>query len=146
MKLPKIVTVAAFCIAATGCCKCDLFQKKYGKPLVGTQWQLVQIEGRDITPSDNYTIKFASDNTMSGIADCNRLMAKYTATEKGSMAISNVGSTRMACPDMEQEQRFISVLESTTNYKMDGPMLILISDGEMRAIFQAIGAEMPPSK
>lgn len=146
MKIFKSLIIAALALAATACCKCDLFQKRYGKPLVGTQWQLAQIEGRDVTPEDNYTIVFAADNTLSGIAECNRLTARYTVDVEGDMMISDIGTTRMLCPNDEQERRFIDILASVTDFKMDGPMLMLISDGEMRAVFQAVGAELPPSK
>ena len=62
------------------------------------------------------------------------------------MMISDIGMTRMLCPNDDQERRFIEILASTTDFKMDGPMLMLISDGELRAVFQAVGAELPPSK
>ena len=146
MRIFKILIIAAIAMSATACCKCELFQKRYGKPLVGTQWQLAQIEGRDVTPEDNYTIIFAADNMLSGIAECNRLTARYSATLEGNMKILDMGTTRMLCPNDEQERRFIEILGSTTNYKLDGPMLMLISNGELRAIFQAVGAELPPSK
>ena len=146
MKILKSLIIVALALSATACCKCDLFQKRYGKPLVGTQWQLAQIEGRDVTPEDNYTIVFAADNTLSGIAECNRLTARYTVDVEGDMMISDIGTTRMLCPNDEQERRFLDILASVTDFKMDGPMLMLISDGEMRAVFQAVGAELPPSK
>lgn len=146
MKIFKSLIIVALALAATACCKCDLFQKRYGKPLVGTQWQLAQIEGRDVTPEDNYTIVFAADNTLSGIAECNCLTARYTVDVEGDMMISDIGTTRMLCPNDEQERRFLDILASVTDFKMDGPMLMLISDGEMRAVFQAVGAELPPSK
>ncbi len=146
MKSVKIIIIAMLGILITGCCRCNMVQKRYGKPLVGTQWQLVQFEGRDVTPSDNYTIQFANDNTFSGIAECNRMLGRYIAFENGNMEISNIGLTRMACPNMEREQRFIEILESVTDYKMDGPMLMLICDGELRAIFQAMNAELPPER
>lgn len=146
MKIAKTLIIATLAVMATACCKCDLFQKRYGKPLVGTQWQLAQIEGRDVTPTDNYTIVFANDNTLSGIADCNRLTGRYAADIEGDMMISDIGMTRMLCPNDDQERRFVEILGSTTDFKMDGPMLMLISDGELRAVFQAVGAELPPSK
>ena len=43
----------------------------------------------------------------------------------------------MACPDLKREQAFIEALESATHYDMDGPMLLILSDGELRAVFQA---------
>ena len=64
-------------------------------------------------------------------------MGKYEATEKGALKIGPLASTMMACPGMEQEDTFTKALESTTHYDMDGPMLLLLSDGELRAVFQA---------
>lgn len=43
----------------------------------------------------------------------------------------------MACPGMEQEDAFTKALEATTHYDMDGPMLLLLGDGELKAVFQA---------
>ena len=43
----------------------------------------------------------------------------------------------MACPGMDEEGAFTKMLESVTHYDMDGPMLLLLSDGELRAVFQA---------
>ena len=49
--------------------------------------------------------------------------------------------TRMACPDLELEREFVAAIESTTHYDMDGPMLMLLSDGELRAVLQALPDE-----
>ena len=43
----------------------------------------------------------------------------------------------MACPGMDEEEAFTKMLESVTHYDMDGPMLLLLSDGELRAVFHA---------
>lgn len=64
-------------------------------------------------------------------------MGRYEATEKGALKIGPLASTMMVCPGMEQEDAFTKALESTTHYDMDGPMLLLLSDGELRAVFQA---------
>lgn len=40
-------------------------------------------------------------------------------------------------PGMDEEDAFTKMLESVTHYDMDGPMLLLLSDGELRAVFQA---------
>ena len=51
--------------------------------------------------------------------------------------IGPIASTMMACPGMEQEDAFTKALEATTHYDMDGPMLLLLGDGELKAVFQA---------
>ena len=34
----------------------------------------------------------------------------------------------------------IEALETTTHYDMDGPLLLLLADGELRAVLQALPA------
>lgn len=136
-----IKTTLALLLAAllTGCCACRSYQKKNRRPLIGTEWQLVQLNGQSITPEEGkFSITLlAAEKRLSGVGACNRLMGSYDATENGTLKIGPLASTRMACPGMEQEQTFTKVLESATHYDMDGPLMILLSDGEVRAVFQA---------
>ena len=138
--------MAVVALRFAGCCRCKMIQRKYGKPLEETEWQLVQCEGHDVTPSEKFTLVFAKDGVVSGLAECNRLTGRYKENEAGKMQIMQVGSTRMMCQDMQMEQRFLTVLQNVTDYKMDGPMLMLICDGEMSLIFQAKDSEPVPSR
>ena len=91
--------------------------------------------GRSSAPNGSSFL--AEENRIAGIGACNRIMGRYEATEKGALKIGPLASTMMVCPGMEQEDAFTKALESTTHYDMDGPMLLLLSDGELRAVFQA---------
>ena len=128
--LLKIAALAAVAALAAGCCSCRSYQKKNRRPLVGTEWQLIQLGGKAVKPEEG---KF----TLTFLAEENRIMGRYEATEKGALKIGPLASTMMACPGMEQEDAFTKALESTTHYDMDGPMLLLLSNGELRAVFQA---------
>ena len=132
--LLRIAVIAAIAALAAGCCKCRSYQKKNRRPLVGTEWQLVQLNGRAVKPQEGkFNLTFlAEENRFAGVGACNRLMGKYETTDKGALRIGPIASTMMACPGMEQE-----ALEATTHYDMDGPMLLLLSDGELKAVFQA---------
>ncbi len=135
-----MLAVAAFIFG--GCCKCKSYQKKYGRSLVGTEWQLVQLEGQTVTPEkDTFIIKFGNDGSLTGVGACNRLMATYTTTEAGAMSVSRVGSTMMACPNMEQEYKFVKMLSQVTHYQMDGPMMMLLDNGAVVAVLQALPAK-----
>ncbi len=57
--------------------------------------------------------------------------------ERRALSISPLASTRMACPDGADEAAFAEAIESTTHYEMDGPMLLLLSNGDLKAVFQA---------
>ena len=68
----------------------------------------------------------------------NRLTVAYKTDGKRTLKIGPLAATMMACPGMDEEDAFTKMLESVTHYDMDGPMLLLLSDGELRAVFQAM--------
>lgn len=137
--LLKIAALAAVVSLAAGCCPCRSYQKKTRRPLVGTEWQLIQLGGQAIQPKEGaFTITLSAEGKLSGSGACNRLMGSYKTDDKRSLKIEPLASTRMACPDLKEEQAFISAIESATHYDMDGPMLLILSRGELRAVFQAI--------
>ena len=42
------------------------------------------------------------------------------------------------CPDAELEVAFNKILSQTTHYEIDGDMLLLLSNGDMQAVLQAV--------
>lgn len=137
MKTLKYLTVALLACLLAGCCACRKYQKKEGRPLVGTSWKMIQQEGRGVRSADGYTLRFEADGRFGGIGDCNRIMGQYNASPDGKITIRPAGSTRMACPDQAGENRYIEMLRGTTVYQLDGPMLYLFDNGELKAVFQA---------
>ena len=137
--LLRIAVVAGLAALTAGCCNCRSYQKKTRRPLVGTEWQLVQLGGETIQPREgSFTITLSAEKgQISGVGACNRISGTYKSDEKRSLRIGPLAATRMACPDLEREQAFIEALESATHYDMDGPMLLILADGELRAVFQA---------
>ncbi|WP_418991646.1 META domain-containing protein [Alistipes sp.] len=141
MKLiTKIAFLAGVAALAAGCCHCRSYQKKTRRPLTGTEWQLIQLGGQTVQPEEGrFTLTLlAEGNRLAGVGACNRLTGSFETDAKRALKIGPVASTRMACPDMAREQAFIRALEQTTHYDMDGPMLLLLADGELRAVFQAV--------
>lgn len=137
--LSKIAVLAATAALTAGCCNCRSYQKKTRRPLAGTEWQLIQLEGRTVKPeSGTFTVTLSSEgNRLAGVGACNRLTGTYQTDEKRTLKIGPLASTRMACPGMEQERKFTEALEAATHYDMDGPMLLILSNGELKAVFQA---------
>ena len=76
-------------------------------------------------------------NRLTAVGTCNRLSGIYKTDDKRSLKLGPIASTMMACPGMEREHAFAQALEATTHYDMDGPMLLLLSNGELKAVFQA---------
>jgi len=142
MKTPKILLLILVTALMTGCCACRSYQKRTRRPLTGAAWQLVQLYGRSIQPEEGkFLLTFsAEEGRLAGVGACNRIAGKFTTDESRALKLGPILSTRMACPGLEQEQQFIRALESATHYDMDGPMMLLFSDGEIRAVFQALPA------
>lgn len=137
--LLRIVLVVALATLVTGCCGCRKAQKKARLPLVGTEWQLIQLGERTIVPQEGkFTLTFLSEeNRVAGVGACNRLTGTYQTGESNALKIGPLISTRMACEGMDVEQQFAKALETTTRYDMDGQMLMLFENGTLQAVFQA---------
>ncbi len=100
-----------------------------GAPAIeGTTWQLVQLGGRDVNATPESHMLRLEDGQLSAIAGCNRMRASYT-TDGGSLTIGDVVATRMACPDMTDEQELAKALSRTKNFKLFAGNLTLM-DGE----------------
>lgn len=132
-----IMLVAA---AAVGCCPCRRSgSSKNVKPFIGTTWHLIQLAGQDMQLADNtFNVTFGPDNRLSGIGSCNRFNASYDVdTVKESLKVGVIATTRMFCPDNGNEQKLFNELDQATHYEIDGSMMLLLKDGEVRAIFSA---------
>lgn len=142
-----LLVLVSIAVLTVGCCACRSHQKKTRRPLVGTEWQLIRLGGQDLSPEvGTYTIVLSEQGTLSGVGACNRITGNYKTTESRALKIGSLGTTRMMCPDSKGEQGFIAALEATTHYEMDGPMLLLLSNGELRAVLKALPAQSDSPK
>lgn len=115
------------------------------EPIV-TTWQLERFVEGDVTtpalPDAPITLQF-DENTLrlegqvSGSAGCNTYRAAYRHVNE--FAFSPPISTRMACPPpiMDQESRFLSVLEAVTGYAIDDDQLRLSTEDGRALVFRA---------
>lgn len=134
----RIAALAATVALTAGCCNCRSYQKKTRRPLEGTEWQLIQLDGRSVKAAPETFVLKLENGSVSGAGACNRLMGSYKTGERRALKIGPLATTKMACPNLDQEQQFLRAIEATTHYDMDGPMLLLLSNGELHAVFQAL--------
>lgn len=138
-RIAEIAAMVALAALLAGCCQCRAYQKRTRRPLAGTEWQLVQLNGQNVRAiAGAYCVVLEPSGALSGRGGCNRLSGAWKEGERRALAIGRIASTRESCPDDAHEQAFVAALESATHYDMDGPMLLLLSDGELRAVFQAL--------
>ena len=59
---------------------------------------------------------------------CNRMFFNSEFKSKNKVKISGVGSTLMACQEMELENKFVKAFETMTHYKIEGHFLTLYNE------------------
>lgn len=122
-----------------GCCSVCRQRQKNARPLTGTTWHLVQIGGEEVSlPVDKFNMTFDTEGRVGGIGACNRFTAPYTISEGMGLHIGEMASTRMYCEDIDTEGRMFGILSSATHYDIDYDILIIISDGTIKALFKAL--------
>ncbi|MGI6502473.1 MAG: META domain-containing protein [Candidatus Methanoculleus thermohydrogenotrophicum] len=118
-------------------------------PLVGTEWTLVSYSLGDAISSviagTTITAEFSPDGKIAGSAGCNRYFASYEVAGT-AMTIGPAGSTKIYCGEpegiMEQEGRYLTLLESVAGYQIDGDRLDLLDEaGDTLLSYQASGTD-----
>lgn len=142
-KLLYLSIIAATVVLLASCCQCRSYERKYGRPLVGTKWIMVQSDGRAFEAGDGYNITFTNSGTFTGTGDCNVINGDYTVPSdvKGIMSLQVKMTTRMSCPNGGAEQQFIEMLGAIDYFHCEGPYLYLFSKSELRSVFLAEGSE-----
>ena len=140
--MKKIFTAAVLFAAMTACCG------GAQTALEGTTWKLAEMEGIPAEAinagADAFTLKFdAADTLVSGRTNCNRFFGKYEKQD-GKLEFSNLGMTRMACPDMQYEDAFVKMLDEVDRFEIKGAELTLFDDHKALAVFKAV--EKEPAK
>lgn len=131
--------ILAATIILCGCCSVCRQRQKNAKPLTGTTWHLVQIGGEEMSlPADKYNMTFDAEGRVSGIGACNRFTGGYELSGKFGIHFGPMASTRMYCENIDIESEMLGVLSSATHYDIDYDMLIIISDGTIKALFKAL--------
>ncbi len=97
-------------------------------PLSGTAW-LLETYSQDevpVLPDANISLIFGYSGDVHGYAGCNNFFGDYQADEE-SLRFGDFGTTMMLCPTDEQnelEQDYLSGLEATRSYEMEGVRLV----------------------
>jgi heat shock protein HslJ len=99
--------------------------------LVGKTWYLVAYNETYSAAGaqEPYTL-FNADGTLTGYDGCNTYQGTFT-TDIQAIKISNLSSTKEACPSTEldaQEQAMLALLNSTTAYQVAETVMQLIGD------------------
>ncbi len=93
--------------------------------IIEKYWKLTELNGQSIAPPaegqrEAHFILKTAENRVTGNSGCNTLSSTYKLEEGSHISFTPVISTRMACPQMDVEQRFFIALEKADHYDFSG--------------------------
>ena len=108
--------------------------------LTGTKWVLESMNGREVKLKEPTSEVFMTleDGKVIGKAGCNSFFGSYELGEGNQLDFGPMGATKMACPDMDIEVFFFTMLDSTRIYTIEGNKLSLkdVNEGVL-GVFKA---------
>jgi heat shock protein HslJ len=107
-------------------------------PLWGTAWRLEDLGGAGVLDRAEATLEFPEPGRVAGSGSCNRFFGGVKI-DADTIALSQIGSTRMACAEAvsRQEMIYFKALGSAERYTLDGSVLRIFfkdSDKPLRFI------------
>lgn len=128
----------AAAVTMSACCNCGKKTANTITALTEGEWQLMQLDGHAFKAEDDrFTLSFTADNKVAGKGDCNRMHGSYEVNLiQGTLSFAPLASTRMMCPNQADEDRYMRMFDKIDAYKIDGKMLLLFSDGEVKMMFE----------
>ena len=127
-------------VEATGSSNAAEGVKKIGS-IMGTKWVLQTLKGNAVSMPDGVAapwLKLAEGGTsIEGSGGCNALIGSFDL-QGDKISFPGLGATKKYCEAlMPTESAFIGALKKVDQFKMDGPLLKLMSDGAELASFKA---------
>lgn len=115
----------SFCMAAVtfGIASCGTSRQTATLADVEGEWNVIEIEGTAVVPALGQEFPFMGFNRQEGRiyghAGCNRIVGMLdTSAKPGCIDFRGLGSTRMMCPDMANEQHLMEALEQVKHYRL----------------------------
>lgn len=96
----------------------------------------------EIPAGHNPGISFLKDAKIAGETGCNRFFGDFK-TDGEEISFTNMGSTRMMCPQIEFENSYMEALNSVASYTMESDTLTLKDkDGNTIAVLKKISSDV----
>lgn len=88
------------------------------------EWNVIEMNGKTLNPAQTKQVIGieASSKRLFGNAGCNRIMGQieYTDKHKNIIKFPHIGTTRMACPDMSDENELLATLPKVVRFEAVG--------------------------
>lgn len=107
-------------------------------------WKLAELNGKSFMTDSTFRreahIVFKEENNrMTGNGGCNTIGGVFRTEGQNRISISNLISTKMACPRMDLETEFLNSLQKAHSFSLNGDTLALIDASNVQfAQFNAV--------
>lgn len=132
--MKNILLLLCIFVGGSGCNSSKSMAK-----LNGVKWVLQSLNGENIKLSDQNSEMFIqfdeAEKRVNGRAACNRFFGNYEM-ERNKLKFSPMGATRMACPDLQIENRFFEMLETVDSFTIKDNVLTFLSKDKPVAVFK----------
>ena len=135
----SILAVLAILLLAAACSRTET--PNSSDSIQGVLWQWFSLtnqttrETQTIPNSENYTITFNADGTLTGKADCNNFTGTYS--QENGFKITLGASTMAFCGEASLDQQYLTLLSNVAAGGPDGAgnLALETAGGEQRMIF-----------
>lgn len=114
-------------------CRADETVRAYGG--ADRVWHLVELDGAPFTAPA--TLTFPEAGRIAGKAPCNQYFGELTVPYPW-FDVQNIGTTRMACPDLKSETQFLEALKAMTLSEILADVLILSTPEGREMVFSVV--------
>src|SRR5690625_7389519 len=82
-----------------------------------------------------FILDLSEDQKVSGFTGCNRVMGSYELSSGNKVQCENLATTRMACPNLDLENKILKLLDSANHFKIENETAYL-SRGEAPVLIE----------
>lgn len=137
--MKKVFVSLCMASALVGLSSCASTKNAASLPSLGGEWNIIEINGTAVVPAPGQQFPYIGFDTETGKvfgnSGCNRMMGSFDVNAKpGTIDLSALGSTRMACPDMSVENNVLSALAKVKKYKSLGAGNIALCSSSNRPL------------
>jgi heat shock protein HslJ len=146
--MKKVLVVSLIVVLAIICCKKEKQESEEQASFLNTDWELSFIQdtktyAKTFYPADEpkkIIINFTdSSDVVLFLGICNDGDGTYSySAETGELKIIDLGSTKIACTNVEWEGYTIQNMNQAYQYQIEGDQLIILSNGNYNLYFNKL--------
>jgi heat shock protein HslJ len=104
------------------------------------RWVLIELKEVPVQQSggarDAFIEFFPAEKRFTGNGGCNRINGNYVIEKRSEIRLTDISSTKMACPDLAFENTFLETLGKVNRFEISDNNMLLKDDNKVLLILQ----------